>query len=528
MYKGVVIGVSVLVVLSIVPAAAVGATTVDLTDSEDDELVDTCILTGDCADGSSDGGETGESSDDGTSTGGDGETDDTVEETASTDQSTSEDAESSATDDAGPVTETVSGDTAAAGTADNDSDLAAVDACADAAGSECEGGDGDEVVHADACLELAGQDLFGNLAVNDSLVDRADLGQTCPTAADDDGNETSPVPDNPVTSALDNRSADNESDLLEADVCVDADGSNCEGGEDDDVLHAYTCLEPLGEDVLANLIVDEDGLRNATVDPECPADESGGDGDDGDDGDGDDGDGDDGDGDDGDGDNGDGDDGDGDDGDGGDGGDGDDGDGTDGGDGDDGGDDTDGGDGTGGGDGGDGDGGDGASGGQGSGGSGSGDGSGGGGAGTGGDGAGVGDVENVTVVESSIEPGTVGVGDPVYGNTTIENTADDGAATVVVTMTVDGGTVATETVDVPAGETRTVSLVHAFDAPGEYDVAIEGGPERTVTVTDADATSTPVQGSTLLGSTFGGSWVYLLLLALAAVVLISGIRILRE
>jgi hypothetical protein len=70
--------------------------------------------------------------------------------------------------------------------------------------------------------------------------------------------------------------------------------------------------------------------------------------------------------------------------------------------------------------------------------------------------------------------------------------------------------------------------VHAFDAPGEYDVAIEGGSERTVTVTDADATSTPVQGSTLLGSTFGGSWVYLLLLALAAVVLISGIRILRE
>jgi hypothetical protein len=497
MYKGVVIAVSVLVVLSIVPSAAVGASTVDLTDSDDDELVDTCILTGDCEDGSSDGGETGESSDDGTSTDGDGETDDTVAETASTDQSTSDDAESSATDvDAGAVTETVLGDTKAAGTADDDSDLAAVDACADAAGSECEGGDGDEVVHADACLELAGQDLFGNLAVNDSLVDRADVGQTCPTAADDDGNETSPVPDNPVTSALDNRSSDNESDLLEADVCIDADGSNCEGGEDDDVVHAYACLEPLGEDVLANLIVDEDGLRNATVETECPADESGGDGDDGDGGDGDDGDG------------------------------GDGGDGTDGGDGGDGTDGGDGGDGDGGD--GDGDGGDDASGGQGSDGSGSGDGSGGGGAGTGGDGAGVGDVENVTVVESSIEPGTVGVGDPVYGNTTIENTADDGAATVVVTMTVDGATVATETVDVPAGETRTVSLVHAFDAPGEYDVAIEGGSERTVTVTDAGATSTPVQGSTLLGSTFGGSWVYLLLLALAAVVLISGIRILRE
>jgi hypothetical protein len=120
------------------------------------------------------------------------------------------------------------------------------------------------------------------------------------------------------------------------------------------------------------------------------------------------------------------------------------------------------------------------------------------------------------------------VGEPVYGNATLENVGDAGPTTVDVVMTVDDETVATRTVEIPAGETRTVSMAHVFDAAGEYEVAIEGGVQRTVTVTDASATSTPVEASTLLGSSFGGSWIYLLLLALAAVTLISGIRILRE
>jgi len=437
MYKWGTLAVVVLVVLSVVPAAAVGASGGDLTESDDDQLLDSGSLLDGSDDGSSD-----------STTGSDGSTADTG---------------------------------SGVSTADDDSDVLEAETCVDADGSECEGGDGDELAHADACVTLLGQGLYANLGINDSTVENSQLNQTCPTGADQaGGNETSPVPENPVTGAVSNQSADNESDVLEADACVDADGSNCEGGQDTDVVHAYACLEPVGQDVLADLIVHDGGIHNSSVASQCPTD--GSDGDDGSDGsDGDDG------------------------GDGSDGSDGSDGDdaddGSDGGDGSDGSGDSDGGDGS--------DAGDGSDGGEGS------------------DG-GVDDVENVTVVDSTIEPGTVGVGDPVYGNATVENTGDDGTATVDVRMTVDGETVATQTVEIPAGETRTVSLVHVFDAAGEHEVAVERGVQRTVTVTDQAATSTPLEGSTLLGSSFGGSWVYLLLLAVAAVALISGIRILRE
>ena len=134
----------------------------------------------------------------------------------------------------------------------------------------------------------------------------------------------------------------------------------------------------------------------------------------------------------------------------------------------------------------------------------------------------------MTIVDSTVDPVEVGVGETVNGDATLENIADKGDETVVVRMVVDGETVDSETVTVPAGETREVSLEHAFDAPGEYEVGIEGGVERTVTVTDG-AAAAPSQGSNVLvGAPSGASWVYLLLLAIAVAALISAVRIVRE
>jgi hypothetical protein len=539
---------SSLLVLSVIPSGVVaatdgtvsGSTDVGVLDSVDETLLDPAESGGGAlldSDGSADEGsvESGGSSDTGS------------EESPETDDGESEDDwEADQTGDA--IAETDS--------AENDSDAVEADACVDADGSQCDGGDGDEAVHTEACVRLLGQDLSVNLAINGSGPDQTGVGPGCPSADDtEDGGESSPVPDNPVTDAVDNQSADNESDVLEADACVDADGSNCEGGTDSDLAHVRACIEPLGEDILADIAFDENGPRNATVDQRCPARETSTNGSDDDDGsDGSDGS------------------------DGGDGSDGDDGgngsDGSDGGDGSDESDgadetDTDGdgipdseeGDGDVDGDGtpnyedtdSDGDGipdsvegtgdvdgdgtpnykdtdsdGDGVPDSE----EGTGD----------ADGDGVSDYldpdtpgdtadegeDNVTIVDSSIEPGTVSVGDQVYGNATLENFDDDGTATVRVRMTVGGETVTSDTVEVPAGETRTVSLVYTFDSAGEYDVSIANDTDRTVSVTDDAATSTPTQAPIELSGAFGGDWVYLLLLVIVLVALISGVRLVRE
>lgn len=75
---------------------------------------------------------------------------------------------------------------------------------------------------------------------------------------------------------------------------------------------------------------------------------------------------------------------------------------------------------------------------------------------------------------------------------TVENVGDAGGS-YVATLTVDGTVVATRSVTVPAGESRTVEFTHRFGGAGRYDVGV-GDQHRTVTVegTAADLAVTRV------------------------------------
>jgi hypothetical protein len=121
----------------------------------------------------------------------------------------------------------------------------------------------------------------------------------------------------------------------------------------------------------------------------------------------------------------------------------------------------------------------------------------------------------------------VTVGETVTGEATVEYTGDSDAVEVRVRMVADGEPVAAETVTVRAGETRDVSVEITLDSPGEYDVEIVGGTSRTVVVTELGSTTVEASGASL-ASLAGARLVYLLLPAVAAAALISGIRILRE
>lgn len=106
------------------------------------------------------------------------------------------------------------------------------------------------------------------------------------------------------------------------------------------------------------------------------------------------------------------------------------------------------------------------------------------------------------LVDWSIHPTSVGVGETVYAEATFANTRDLGSHTIYVGSTVDGQTVAVKRLTIPPGERRTVTFRHQFQSPGQYAVGVADEDERAVTVSEAgggdddDTTPTPGSGDT--------------------------------
>jgi hypothetical protein len=91
---------------------------------------------------------------------------------------------------------------------------------------------------------------------------------------------------------------------------------------------------------------------------------------------------------------------------------------------------------------------------------------------------------DLTVVAAGLDSTRSVVGAPVRATATVDNRGDE-AGTRTLALTADGEAVASRTVRVPAGASREVAVERAFDAPGEYAVAVGGVPAGTVTVTEA-------------------------------------------
>lgn len=86
-----------------------------------------------------------------------------------------------------------------------------------------------------------------------------------------------------------------------------------------------------------------------------------------------------------------------------------------------------------------------------------------------------GPVENVAIVDVPLPDDTPATGVPVEVRATVRNWGATPRTGVVVTPTVDGNREPTQTVDLPAGESRTVSLTLSFRDAGDHaiEVALE-------------------------------------------------------
>ncbi|MFC3959008.1 PKD domain-containing protein [Halovivax cerinus] len=89
----------------------------------------------------------------------------------------------------------------------------------------------------------------------------------------------------------------------------------------------------------------------------------------------------------------------------------------------------------------------------------------------------------ISVRSATLETDVVSVGEPVTIEATIENPRKT-SVHVSSALSVDGDGVETATVRVPADGTQTITFERAFDAPGEYDLAVDGVSAGTVTVTE--------------------------------------------
>lgn len=86
------------------------------------------------------------------------------------------------------------------------------------------------------------------------------------------------------------------------------------------------------------------------------------------------------------------------------------------------------------------------------------------------------------------------VGETLAVEATVANGRDE-PANLDVTLLVDGGTAANETVALGAGESTTVDFGTTFDAAGSYEVTVNDLESTTVTVEETDG-STPAEGPT--------------------------------
>jgi PGF-pre-PGF domain-containing protein len=115
-------------------------------------------------------------------------------------------------------------------------------------------------------------------------------------------------------------------------------------------------------------------------------------------------------------------------------------------------------------------------------------------------------------------------GETVEVTATVENDGrQDGTAEIA--LTIDGETVATETVTVAAGESTTVTFTHAFDAAGDYEIAVEDASAGSLSVQDdetttlATTTEAPGGDDDGIGAIAVVVVVFLVILAVAAVYL---------
>lgn len=84
-----------------------------------------------------------------------------------------------------------------------------------------------------------------------------------------------------------------------------------------------------------------------------------------------------------------------------------------------------------------------------------------------------------TLIDASL-PEPVYVGDPVTIAAEVDN--DGGAGRAVLSLTVDGKTVARKRVELGRAERATVEFRHTFDDPGEYEIGIDGERVGTIAV----------------------------------------------
>ncbi|NEU58035.1 PKD domain-containing protein [Halorussus sp. MSC15.2] len=106
----------------------------------------------------------------------------------------------------------------------------------------------------------------------------------------------------------------------------------------------------------------------------------------------------------------------------------------------------------------------------------------------------------LAVADAELASETVATGDEVTATATVENT---GTATrsAAVTLTLDGSSVASETVEVAPGESAEVTLTGTAPATGTYDVAVGGTSVGNLTVKETIPANTSVTDVSLNSST---------------------------
>ncbi len=89
----------------------------------------------------------------------------------------------------------------------------------------------------------------------------------------------------------------------------------------------------------------------------------------------------------------------------------------------------------------------------------------------------------IAVTDATLSTAEATVGEPVTVTATVENTGETNG-TAALELTANGTSVANRSVTVPAGESLTVEFAPAFDDPGSYDLAVNGVPAGTLSVTE--------------------------------------------
>jgi PGF-CTERM protein/PGF-pre-PGF domain-containing protein len=112
----------------------------------------------------------------------------------------------------------------------------------------------------------------------------------------------------------------------------------------------------------------------------------------------------------------------------------------------------------------------------------------------------VGASPSFAVSDAALESDTVAKGDDVTATATVENTGSE-ARTATVDLTVGGTVAASQTVEVPAGETANVTLTGTAPDVGSYEAAVGGASVGTLTVKETIPADTAVTGVSLSEST---------------------------